>query len=179
MSNADQQTLAVFERYYNQYYPIVYGQILNRIRNPADAEDLTMDIFLKCWEKFDSFDPEKAAFGTWLFVIVSNKLKNFYRDRKETDDIDEVGQYIEADGSFEEDLLQIDFLRSARAHLAHALEALPETQQQIVIRKYYRKKNANEIAAEIGMSPGNVRVQLHRALARMRKYFEDNNIEWE
>ena len=174
-----EQKKAAFEKYYHQYYQIVYGHFIKKIQNPAEAEDLTMEIFLKCWEKFDTFDPEKASFGTWLFVIVNNRLKNYYRDKKDFDPIDDLEQSESAQDSFENDLLQIDYLVSMRKYLAEALDVLPEIQRTIVIAKYYRNKNANEIAIEVGLTSVNVRVHLSRALAKIKKYFDENNIEWE
>lgn len=49
-----------------------------------------MDTFAVCFQKFDSFDPAKASFGTWLYAIANNKLKNYYRDHKIFDEIDET-----------------------------------------------------------------------------------------
>ena len=173
------QKREAFEKYYNQYYQIVYGHFMKKIQDPVESEDLTMEIFLKCWEKFDTFDSTKASFGTWLFVIVNNRLKNYYRDRKEFDPIDDIEQQGGLTDSFEDDLLEIEYFVCMRKYLAEALDLLPEIQRTIVIQKYYRNKNANEIAVEVGLSSVNVRVQLSRAIAKIKKYFEDNNIEWE
>ena len=45
--------------------------------------------------------------------------------------------------------------------------------------KYFNKKHAKEIGETIGMSPGNVRVNVSRALEKMKNFFEARKIEWE
>ena len=66
-----------------------------------------------------------------------------------------------------------------RAHLAEALEQLSEEQRRIVVLKYFYEKNATEIAALTGLAPGNVRVHLSRAMAKLRNYFQEKGIRWE
>lgn len=165
-----------FAKYYQKYYPTVFKFIIKRISNREQAEDLTMDVFVTCCEKFDSFDETKASFGTWLYVIVNNKLKNFYRDRKQMDDIDECTEYV---SGFEEDVIAAEYIKSIRNTLADALETLNETQRQIVILKFFKEKSAPEIARIMGMTPVNVRVNLSRGIAKLKSYFQERNITWE
>lgn len=171
-----QQKEKVFEAYYVKYYPQVYGYIFKKLLNEANAEDMTMDVFYSVWDKFDTFDEEKASFQTWLFVIVNNKLKNHYRDRKEGVELDET---LVSDDDPEEDVVQAIQMQYLRDHLYQAMEALNETQQKIVIYKYFKNLNGNEIADLMGLSPGNVRITLKRALEKIRVYFETNQIRWE
>lgn len=165
-----------FEKYYNRFYSQIYKYILKRISNIQDAEDLTIEVFFSVWEKFDSFDEKKASFQTWLYVIVNNKLKNYYRDRKEFEELDEL---IANDENQDNEIVEANQLQYLREHLYVALAGLSEVQRQIVIYKYFNELNASEIAYLIGFSPGNVRVQLKRALDKIREYFKKNNIRWE
>lgn len=134
-----------------------------------------MDVFYSVWDKFDSFDEKKATFQTWLYVIVNNKLKNYYRGRKETIELDES---ITSDNQTDEiiEAIQLQYLRD---HLYVALEGLSEVQRQLIIYKYFNGMNASEIAYRVGLSSGNVRVHLKRALDKIRDYFNKNNIRWE
>ena len=73
---------AVFESFYTKYYDRVYWYIFKRVNHIEESQDLTADIFCACYKYFDSYDPEKSSVGTWLYVIVNNKLKNYYRAKK-------------------------------------------------------------------------------------------------
>ena len=165
-----------FEKYYMEYYAQVYKYILKKISNPVQAEDLAMDSFVSCYQKFDTFDSQKASFATWIYVIANNKLKNYYRDHKITSELDEN---IESPENFEDEIASAVFVAKMRNELAVALEKLPEIQRNIVIHKYFNNKNANDISLIVGVSPGNVRVLLSRALKKLKEYFLDKNIEWE
>lgn len=140
------------------------------------AEDLTMDVFCTVWDKFEVFDESKASFQTWLYVIVNNKLKNYYRDRKVNVELDES---IAIEDNQADEIVEAIQLQDMRDQLYTALEELNETQRKIVIYKYFKDMNANEIADLLGLSAGNVRILLKRALDKIRFYFNQNNIRWE
>lgn len=165
-----------YEDYYVKYYPKVVRYIARKISDPAAAEDMAMDVFVVCWEKFSSFDPQKATFGTWLYVIVANKLKNFYRDRKNFEEIDEN---LCLPGSFEDSLLTAAHLGMLRCELHEALVSLPPLQQEIIVGKYFQNLTSSEIALKTGLSPGNVRVQLFRGIKKLKAHFDSRNIGWE
>lgn len=165
-----------FEAYYQSHYDRAFRFVLKRVQDRQTAEDITMDAFVACYERFGDFDPARATFATWLYVVLKNKLKNFYRDRKVFDNIDDHDDPMEG---FEDELLAAEYLQSLRGELAQSLEQLPEVQRQIVAYKYIQNKNATEIAFLMGLEPGNVRVQLSRALKKMRSYLEARRIGWE
>jgi len=167
---------ALFEKYFNEHYQHIYQYILKRVINHHTAEDLAMDAFFTCYQKLDSFDPEKASFGTWIYVVVANKLKNFYRDQKQHDDVDEC--VIPLD-SFENSFLAAEYLSDMRKALADALQTLSETQREVVVQSYFQNKSSGEIALALDLTAGNVRVLLTRAVKKLRAYFEEHQIKWE
>jgi len=165
-----------FEEYYKSYYQQAYGYVFKKVSDSYLAEDLTMEAFAACYQKFDDFDPSLASFQTWLYVIINNKLKNYYRDRKITEDIDD---FIDVLGSCDDDMLAAEELREMRDLLADGLLTLPEKQRQIVILKYFKGKKSAEIAEILCMTSVNVRVQLSRALDKLKAYFEAHGSQWE
>lgn len=166
---------ASFELLFKKHYQSVNRYIFKRVLNVQLAEDMAMDVFAVCWENIESFDSAKASFQTWLYTIVNNKLKNYYRSKKDVSELDE--NLAVEDFSYAVDSAgQLDYLRS---HLAIALEELSEPQRKIVVYKYFKNKNSNEIALLLGMTPSNVRVQLKRAIDNLKKYFIKENIRWE
>lgn len=173
VNKMEQKHSMTFEEYYMKYYSQVYGYILKKISNLQNAEDMTMEVFTVCYEKFEQFDSEKASFQTWLYVIANNKIKNFYRDNKIHAEIDDT---IADERNFSNELeeaIQMEFLRE---QLAIALEQLNETHRKIVIYRYFQDKKSNDIALLMGMTPGNVRIQLKRAIDKLRDYFIKNEI---
>lgn len=169
----DETQKDTFEHYYNIYYRQALGYLFRRVNNLSTAEDLAMDAFLVCFQKFNQFDPSKASFATWFYVIVNNRLKNFYRDKKDTDELDEN---IPDETNYQNEMEEAIHLTYLRKHLAMALEGLSETYRKVVIYKCFYGKSSAEIAELTGTSPGNVRVQYARALNKLREYFNNNHI---
>lgn len=160
-----------FEQVYNEYYPRVFRHVRGKISIYHEAEDLTQEIFAACYRNYDKFDPEKASVGTWIYVIMNNRLKNYYRDRKESVSLDDDESFLElaAEGALEESVL----LEEQKRMLMDAIAELSERERQIVISMYFKKKTSAETAAELQMTAGNVRVVLNRTLTKIRTYFEE------
>lgn len=165
-----------FEKYFNQYYDQAIGYTMKKVNDMDSAEDLVMNAFYACFSKYDTFDAERATFATWFYFVLNNKIKNYYRDSKQHDDIDDVSVAVE---TFEDEIVAAIELSCVRDNLKLALESLNETQRKIVVLKYFQNMDAVEISKVLGISHSNVRVQLMRAIKKMKIYFEDNCIEWE
>ena len=119
---------ASFEEYYSKYYQQVYKYILKKVLSIPVAEDLTMEAFLSCYKNFEQFNPDKASFATWLYVVVNNKLKNYYRDHKIHENSDDCNALIE---SFEDEFIASTYISEMRQELCNALKILSETQRSI------------------------------------------------
>ena len=160
-----------FNSFYGQYYHLVYGYLRKQTGNSQDAEDLAADVFLSCYKALDSYDPEKASVTTWLFVIVNNRLKNYWRGKRPRA---RASRVAEEDWGVQGPsiMLRSMMLEDTRKQIAGALEHLDERQRQIVVCKFFQQMTAAEIAEKMEMSESNVRVTLHRALKEMRRYVQ-------
>lgn len=70
-----------FDRVYEENYPIVYKFTLSLCRDPALAEELTQDAFVKALEHFDRFD-RKCRLYVWLCQIAKNTYYSYLRKQK-------------------------------------------------------------------------------------------------
>lgn len=159
-----------FEAVYQEYYTRVLYHVQKHVATYHEAEDLTQEIFMACYRNFDNFNEEKASVGTWVYVIMKNRLKNYYRDKKDHLSIDDEDNPLNLAG---DDLVEQSVLMEEQSRiLMVAIGELSEREQIIVKDKYFRKKSANDIAQALGMTAGNVRVTLNRALKKIRENFE-------
>lgn len=150
---------------YEEYYRKVFGYIRGKVNNTTLAEDLSSDVFLKIYEKLDSFDETKASVSTWIFTITRNRLIDYYRTRKVFDEIPETFE----DGSrIEEDVCNKESLGT----LADALEHLDERKRDIIILRYYSGVSLKEIAERMGISYTYVKVLQTQAMTELRRYLE-------
>lgn len=153
------------EELYREYYGKVYGYVLSKINNTHDAEDIAADVFLKVYEKLDTFDENKASLSTWIYTVTRNTLTDRFRTRKTFVEIPETL----ADNASPEDEICNSMMLEA---LAAALEKLEERERDIIIMHYYSEKTLKEIAVKMGISYAYVKVLHNKALGKLKDFFE-------
>lgn len=146
---------------YEEYHMKVLRYIQSKVNDYYLAEDLCSDVFVKVYEKLDTFDENKASFSTWIFTIVRNKLIDYYRTRKVTVEIPDDLTYDVEDDTNEE----------ALETLASVLEKLDERDRKLVIMHYYEGKTLKEVADELGISYIYAKVLHQKVLSSLKKYF--------
>ena len=111
-----------FEEVYEKYYSGVLSYIYKKTGSREDAEDLAGEAFLYCFDHYDSYDPDKSAVSTWLYVVANSRIKNYYRDKKSDVDITALEDFFVAEA---DDMDKAILLQQLRENLASALTALP------------------------------------------------------
>ncbi len=162
-----------FEELYHRTYSNLLFYTIRKVGSREDAEDLVADAYTYCYEHYDAYDPSKSAVTTWLYLVLNSRIKNFYRDRRESVDISTLENVLEGEGDEMEGSV---WLEQVRGTLTKALEKLPERQRQIVILRYFHDKSSAEIGDILGISAGNARVLLSRALDSMELSCSDLKI---
>ena len=103
-----------FKRFYKKHVDRVYRFVFFRVStNREVAEDLTSEIFMKALKAFATYDPKKSE-SAWINTIARNHLKNYYRDQKRTEDIDDYA--FGYDGASAEE--ELDEIRELQGNLA-------------------------------------------------------------
>ena len=157
-----------FEELYEHFFPRVYNFIYARLKNSADADDVTSTTFLKMNENLENYNPERAAFSTWLFRIAGNAIIDHTRriDRnKET----EWEEFLDpAAPEHEEPERQMINSEISRGLLT-ALDKLSDRERRIIELRYWGEQDTHTIAQLLSMTDSNVRVTLHRALGKLKK----------
>lgn len=153
-----------YESFYTDNYDRVLHYVQGKLRSNEDAEDLTSEVFLYCYRNFESYDPEKGSITTWLYLIVNSRLKNRYRDHVFYVDFETISETMHDQNIDLDEGVYIEQLHNA---LMQAIRSLPERQQSIVKMRYFQNYSSDEIGKTLGISPGNVRVLLSRALNKL------------
>ena len=77
-----------FQNFYEEYLNRIYRYIFYRVGGQKEiAEDLTAEVFMSALEHVEDLDAARYP-GAWLFTAARNRLKNYYRDRRPTVDLD-------------------------------------------------------------------------------------------
>lgn len=162
--NEIRQQYADFQDYYHQYKDKIFSFMHYRLNsNTALAEDLTSDVFLKAYEKFDTYNPE-FAFSTWLYTIARNTLIDHFRKHKPTQDLEKAqeipAKHPEASAKLDT-TLKVDKVKDA-------LEGLPEFQKDVVLLKHLEDMSTKQIAEITESTEANVRQALSRAVKKLK-----------
>lgn len=153
---------------YTDFHKKVTRYVTGKVPNPQDAEDLVSCVFMKVFQKLDTFDESKASLSTWIFTITRNTVYDFYGTRK---DFSELPEELADDGNIDENLLNEEMLEQ----LADALESLDERSRDLIILHYYSGLTLKEIADRMQMSYPNAKVIHKKALRALQAFFGDLN----
>lgn len=171
---------ANFEADAMQFAPQLYSAALRMTRNPADAEDVVQETFLKAYRAYDSYR-EGTNLKAWLYRILTNTYINKYRKQQRRPSEVELGElqdlYLykrlgEASGaaqSAEADMLD-EFVDS---DVIEALESLPETFRLPVLLADVDGFSYKEIAEMLDIPIGTVMSRLHRGRKALQKKLWD------
>ena len=151
------------EAIYTEYYSQVLRYVTSQVNDFHLAEDITSDVFLKIYEKLNTYNSDKAGIKTWIFTITRNHLIDYYRTRKVTSEIDENIAIDEDEPSFSDEDLEL---------LADALNSIDERLRKIVVLHYYSNESLKDIAQELGISYIYTKVLHARALEALKKYLK-------
>ncbi|MCI0604339.1 sigma-70 family RNA polymerase sigma factor [bacterium] len=161
-----------FELLVTKYQKTVLNTAFRYTGNPAVAEELAQDVFVRVYRAAPAYKPE-ARFSTWLFTIVRNVCSN-YRSRE-----GRLDQHMdsEIDPSFftnpkespEEDMIRTERKKKIRDAIRH----LPESLRLPLILHQFNHLSYDQVAEVLEISLGAVKVRIHRArLALMEQLKE-------
>ncbi len=175
---------AAFAELFDRYAGAIYGFLVRRLGDPALAEDLYQEVFLRLHRARPSYDPGRP-FRTWLFSIAHNLLSDALRSRRRTPSLTQfqeefggaatsgdkapnavnLGATIASDGASPEAALVTRELGEA---LNRALRSLPPDEVTVLILARLEGLPYDEIGHVIGRSAAATKQLAYRALKRVR-----------
>jgi RNA polymerase sigma-70 factor (ECF subfamily) len=161
-----------FERIYRLYVPRVYRTCLRMVGNPADAEELTQDVFLQVFRKLDTYRGE-SAFSTWLHRVAVNTV--LMRLRKKRGHLEvSLENVVETEEGSEMPAAQFGVddpgLLGAvdRLGLERAIIRLPVSQRLAFVLHDVEGYSYEEIAAMTDCTVESAKYRLHSARVTLR-----------
>ena len=147
---------SAFERLYARYSRVVRAILLGRL-SAADADDAVQDVFVTVLTKLSSLR-EPGAFRGWLARIARNRAEDLRRRSR---------SIVELDESYGAPAGQSDAADAARA--LQAIRELPEAYRDTLMLRLVEGLTGPEIAERTGLTPGSVRVNLHRGMQMLKE----------
>ncbi len=158
------------------YQDMVYSTSVRILADPAQAEDVAQNVFLKAYERFDELRENPTTPG-WLKTVATNmslnhlqryrKRLHFVGDWRRDDDSDESEQMPEF--AIEDDTLGAIADEQRTQFIERALRALPEHQRVPFELFHFEDLSYQDIAAQLGVSVPKIKTDIFRARAALAR----------
>ena len=171
LAEAQRGDVEAFGKLYEHYAGRVLRFLYAHMTDRQDAEDLTMEVFIKVWRSLPNYRQRGTPFAGYLFRAARNALTDHYRRQGRASQAAQLGENKVWDESGNPARrLTAD---QERAELRAALAELRVDYRSVLSLRFFGGLNTEEIAAAMRRSPGAVRVLQHRALAALRILLEE------
>jgi len=153
---------------YREYAPAIFRFCRRAMPTKEDAEDATMEVFMKLREKFTQYDPSRS-FSAWLYKVAANHCWDLLRRRKARHDKDmEDVEQLPLE-TLEPNQLEKLIEERSGDEVRKALNTLGTRARMALVMRYYSDMSYDEIADAIGVRRPFVGVVLLRARHELRQ----------
>jgi RNA polymerase sigma-70 factor (ECF subfamily) len=156
---------AAFALVYDALAPTVYGVVRRVLRDPAQAEEVTQEVFVEIWRQAARFDASRGSVRTWSHTIAHRRAvdrvrsEQSHRDRQAS-----VAGAADPPATPEEGAVDADDQRRAKA----AMATLPAQQREALELAFYDGLTHVQIADHLGVALGTVKTRIRDGLIRLR-----------
>ncbi len=168
----------IVQRFHRRIYNICY----RFTGSSDDAEDLTQDVFIKMYKTLNTYDPDRAAFMTWITTVTRNLLVDHFRKTKydrATDSLDTpVSEHEDAlplSDQIQDTSLPPDARvqsREAGDSVHQALQKLSPELREAVILRDLQDMDYREIATVLKVPEGTVKSRINRGRAELARLLQ-------
>lgn len=152
---------------YEHYSDRIFRYVLLRVGDPADAEDITEQVFLKVIETVSNFTWQgESSFSSWIYRIAHNQMVDAIRRSASRPQVrlDHLDYTLPSEGGDPHHYAeQRDFLDQVKV----ALDELTDLQSQVIMLKYGAGLSVAEVAQVLGRTPSTVSTVRYQALRKL------------
>jgi RNA polymerase sigma-70 factor (ECF subfamily) len=156
-----------FAELYDAVSPRLFGLVRRVVRDPAQSEEVTQEVFLEIWRHSARFDPSKGAAMSWMLTIAHRKAVDRVRSAEAARNRDEgygaSNQDVTHDSTAEAVVERLD---AERVH--RALETLTPVQRQALELAYLSGYTHTEVATMLDLPLGTAKTRIRDGLIRLR-----------
>lgn len=155
---------------YDRYGRLLYSVAYHLVGNQQLAEEITLDVFRRVWEKAESYQADRASVRTWLTSMARNRSIDILRRegaRPERNSISWTELTFEPhakDHSPETAVLN----QMQRQKVQAALAELPQEQQDVLLMAFFRGYSHSQIADQLELPLGTVKTRIRLGMQKLR-----------
>lgn len=155
---------------WGRYAGLLFSQALRVLHNPAEAEDVVVEVFSEVWRRAGGYHPERARPAAWLVTLVRRRAIDRFRERRSHERAEERLALEQGGGAKAQDGIEEQVrLSELRRLLEQVLNRLPERQREAVCMVYFEGLTQREISKRTRTPIGTVKTRLELGLRKMRE----------
>ena len=158
----------LFGYLYEKYFDQIFIFILKKVNDKESAGDICSKVFLKAMLNINKYKDMGYPFSSWLYKIASNETNKFFRDGNK---IQEVEIHEKDAVSLLEDINESNLDENIEK-LLNSIDKLNDNQSELIELRFFEKLSFNEMGDQLGISSGNAKIRLYRALDALKKQFK-------
>lgn len=155
-----------FDMLYNNYSKSLLGVIFNIVRNEEVAEEILQDVFIKIWNKADTYTPSKGRIFTWMLNIARNaaidktRSKDFNKDKKNLS-TDNFVDILNAHDNLND--------KTDAIGISKYVKKLKKTCIALIELLYFKGFTQKEASEELSIPIGTVKTRNRNCIANLRQ----------
>jgi RNA polymerase sigma-70 factor (ECF subfamily) len=163
---------------YERYKRLVFSLVFNIVSDQAEAEEITLDVFVTIWEKAELYRTDLARVSTWLTSIARNRAidrlrrRNLHPDQQPINWADVLSHALPGEG----DPAAIAERRMQQERVRAAIDQLPTDQQQALALAYFRGYTHQQISDMLKQPLGTIKTRIRLAMQKLRRILQDEQI---
>ena len=164
---------AAFAALYDRFAAHVYGVSLKVLYDPAQAQEVTQEVFLELWRQASRFDPSKASPKTWLAVMAHRRAVDRVRSEQSRSDREERQVRAKPTGPTADDpVAETVGRRLDRDRVRRALVQLSDVQREALELAYFHGYSYRQVAVALGAPEGTIKTRIRDGMVRLRRALE-------
>lgn len=159
---------------YDRYGRLVFSLALRIVQDHGAAEEITQDVFLRCWRSIDRYRVQQGSLAAWLLAITHHRAIDELRSRR--------GKHLRREISDEtiHPLAVLDTGYDAallRGEVQEALHLLPSAQRDVIELIFWGGLTRREVAERLQLPLGTVHTRLRLGMEKLRAALEQASTE--
>ena len=155
---------------YRRYGRLLFSIAYHMLDNRETAEEITLDVLVRVWERGHTYNPKKASLRTWLVQLTRNRTIDKLRHeriRLEKDSLSWDNRWLEQLAGETPLETEIDH-QLEREAVRQAVDTLSPPQQTVLTLAYFRGMTQREIAAQLNEPLGTVKGRIRAAMKQLK-----------
>ena len=166
---------AALTQLYDRYNRLVFSLALAIVNDRATAEEITLDVFMRVWQKAGTYRADQAKVSTWLTHIARHHAIDILRRRAARLDqyavqCDDATSSPDSAGQGPQESAEISLRRE---RVQAALAELPQEQKQALMLAYFGGYTHQQIADILRQPLGTIKTRIRLAMQKLREHLSD------